>query len=684
MPKGIDQTDYQWACEQIDKHRQLYPRYEIYAETLKQVLNAAVKTRAPMAVVETRPKTIASFAEKIQRKKDKYRDPVNQLTDLCGGRVITHTYAEVETVTQFIEERFLIDEVNSVKIHERLKPAEFGYRSIHYVVQFKADAFPNDEIHVEIPEELYPGPGGIPPMKAEIQVRTLLEHAWASFSHERVYKGDFSVPETWQRELAGLAAMLEEADRAFSRIQAGLRTYAATYGAYMSEEKMLEEIELQRLVLSCDPDNPKLAARVGKLAIALEQWATAVEVLSPHVDSGYQPILRDLGMALCKLNGDRPYSPEFVQGQEYLKMACASPQRDVDALASLAGTYKTRNAPGDQEIVRDHYRQAFEVDPTDPYAVGNFLVAEIAHRQDTSPVVLLTPAIRAAMERCRDQALVGMNIPWAYYDLGKFHLLLGNPHESLLAHAKAIQVSTGAWMIDTSLRTLNTLGVIAGQIPGLQRVCRALMLGRAARFPDSAALGAVAEHAAKGRDPVKGPVVIVAGGTDARIENEMQAYRRLLLDAFQGFQGTIVSGGTRAGVVGLVGEVQAAYHEAIHTIGYIPSAIPAHVALDDRYHDHRSTEGDDFTILEALHYWTDILASGIQATDVKLLGINGGNIAAVEFRLALAFGAKVGIVEGSGRSADVILKDRDWNHSVNLIRLPGQAAAVRGLLGVHP
>jgi hypothetical protein len=41
-----------------------------------------------------------------------------------------------------------------------------------------------------------------------------------------------------------VAAMLETADKSFSRIKEGLKTYASSYGAYMTEERMLEEIKL--------------------------------------------------------------------------------------------------------------------------------------------------------------------------------------------------------------------------------------------------------------------------------------------------------------------------------------------------------------------------------------------------------------------------------------------------------
>jgi ppGpp synthetase/RelA/SpoT-type nucleotidyltranferase len=677
MTERKDPTDHQWACQQIEKYRALVPRYQTYTRTLDQVLRAAARRHATLSIVQTRAKTVPSFAEKIQRKAHKYHDPVNQLTDLCGGRVITHTYAEVEAICEFIKTHFVVDLENSVDIASRLKPTEFGYRSVHYVVQFRRDAFPNAEIDVQIPEALYPDNDGRHPMKAEIQVRTLLEHAWASFSHERVYKGPFTIPEAWQRELAGLAAMLEEADRAFSRIQTGLQTYAASYGAYMSPKGMRREMELLRIVLASDPHNAELAHRIGKLAIAQGDWQAAVEVLSQHADSGHQPILRDLGMALCKLHSDRPRSPDYVQGQYYLEMASLPPHHDPDALASLAGTYKATDAAK----ARDLYRQAFEADPTDPYAVENYLVAEIDHWQHIAPVAMMAPTIRAAMQRCRDQAHVGMNLPWAYYSLGMFHLLLGQPYDSLCAYAKAVQLSTDDWMIDTARRTLDLLLEVQQSLPGYEWMQKTLLIGGAAKFPEAAYLQEIQPQALGGHGPIPGPVVILAGGTDPSLEPQLLQYRQFLLEAFRDFRGTLLSGGTRAGVVGLAGEVQQAYPDSIHTIGYAPRSLPEDVALDTRYREIRSTVGDAFSAQEMLQYWIDLLLSGIGPRDVKLLGINGGEIAAAEFRLALALGCRVAIVEGSGRQASELLHDRDWQHSLNLVHLPADGSTARAFIG---
>jgi putative GTP pyrophosphokinase len=191
-----------WAQKQIAKYKHLYPRYVKYTEVLQNLLENVSRKYAPLSIVQTRTKSIGSFAEKILRKKDKYRNPILQITDLCGGRIIANTSSEVNAICDFIRNNFDIDWENSVDVSQRLKPSEFGYRSIHYIVQLKHGVFPGKDINVVIPKDIYG-------LKAEIQVRTILEHAWADFCHDRSYKGAFKIPAKWEREMATLSAILE-------------------------------------------------------------------------------------------------------------------------------------------------------------------------------------------------------------------------------------------------------------------------------------------------------------------------------------------------------------------------------------------------------------------------------------------------------------------------------------------
>lgn len=664
-------AQHAWARGQIEEYGRVRPRYEQLAEALKAILDQAKKERAPLAIVQARAKAVGSFAEKIYRKP--LPDPVREFTDLCGARIIVHTQDEIQPICAFIEEHFEIDWDDSVDVSQRLAPSQFGYRSIHYIVRLRRGVFPTGEIDVAVPAGAY-GDAACP-MAAEIQVRTVLEHAWAAFSHDVSYKSEFAIPAAWARELAVVAALLEEADRAFMRIKAGLRAYEASYGSYLSEQQVREEIETLELVLSYDDRNVALAHRIGKLAITLGDWEKAVDVLSAFAATGYAPLLRDLGVALCKLHKAQPDHPGYLRGQRCLEQAAGPPSRDVDALASLASTWRGI----DDEKAKGLYREAYDLDPADPYPLGNYLGYEIAERRDLSSVGLMRPAMRGAIQRCRDQADVGMNLPWAFYDMAKFRLLLGQPLDGLAACAKAVQLSAHGWMIDTTLRSFEELEVVADELPGYCWVHRFLLAAAAARAPRSEAMAKVRALACGA--PVEGPVAIVTGGCAASVEARMSAHRSLFVEGLSGFAGTIVSGGTRAGVAALVGDVQAARGAAVRTIGYVPGRLPDGVALDPRYTELRRTAGEDFSPLEPIQAWLDLIASGVEPADVVLVGIGGGRISAAEYRMALALGARVVVVEGSGREADKLLADPDWREAERLVRVPADPAALREALG---
>ena len=655
-----DQEEIARVSAQVEQYQRLLPRYQALADVLRSILEQAALRYAPSAIIQTRPKTIVSFAEKIQRRRPGYLDPINQFTDLCGGRVITQTPDEVHALCGFIEKSFAIDWENSIDVSQRLKPTEFGYRSVHYIISVKPGVFPQPDIDTVIPENIYG-------LKAEIQVRTILEHAWADFNHRLIYKSPFPVPARWTRELAGLAALLERADGAFAVIESGLRTYQASYGAYLSAKEINDEIALLEGILPYDSRNLALAHRIGKLAMAAGDWPKAAAIFSRYVETGYQPILRDLGITLCKLHRDTPTGAEYRQGQHYLELATASPSRDADALASLAGTWRSL----DDARAQDLYRRAFEADPAEPYPLGRYLEYQATQAQGAAAFPMLKQVLEAAIQRCRDRAEVGMDLPWPYYDMGKFYLFLAKPYESLTAYTKAVQLTNHPWMLLTALTSLDVLSTAQQQLPGLAWAQRFLQIAQAARFADDAQrVASLRPLAASGQPAFGGPVVIIAGACDANLEAQMQSYQPIMLQAFRDFRGTVISGGTRAGVAGLAGDVQQAYPTPIYAVGYVPRQLSADVTLDPRYGELRVTDGTDFSPLEPLQYWTDILAAGIRPAHVKLIAINGGKIAAIEYRIALALGASVAVLVQSGRAADGLAADKEWAIPGKLVHLP--------------
>jgi ppGpp synthetase/RelA/SpoT-type nucleotidyltranferase len=701
MIKMTDSTNSieEWLSDQIKEYKKRIGNYEKLRKVLAAVLKDLVRCQVPQAIIQTRLKTVASFAEKCRRKRNEFVDPVNQFTDLCSGRVIVHTADQVELVSELIKDYFDIDLDNSVDVSQRLKPTEFGYRSIHYIVSFKKSSKNQNGIKKKIPT-------GFPNRRAEIQIRTVLEHAYADLEHKLAYKSTFQIPDRWKRELAAAAAMLESADKVLLRIKEGLRVYEDSF-EYMNPEQIKDEIKLLKEVFKQDPGNITLASQIGKLALIIDDWPEIIDTLSPAVcGCKNKTLLRCFGLACC--NQHEVGSQEYRLGQIFLKEAGNPPDADIDSLIFLAATYDRSK---DEEKIRELYRQAYQLDPSCPLLLEKYLDFEITVNKNISMTKLLKPVIETAIKRCQDQAEIGLNLPAAYYHMGKFYLLLGKPYESLDVYAKAIQLSSSTGIIKDNLQALNKMDANADHLPGFEWVRKLLLIGRVVvakkvmakiskEFEDKRDEGSAVLNPAhvkiikelkKAEKELKDlasavtewigkPVVIVAGGCAPAIEPHMKTYKPLLDKAFELFEGTIFSGGTTQGISGLVGALGDRY-EAINTIGYLPKELPSDftgVKVDERYDEIRRTEGIDFTPLEPLQNWIDIINTGIDSSEVKVLGINGGQIASVEFKLALAFGADVFLVEGSGREAAMILKDEKWQKSVKYqtkgpIRVPNDS-----------
>jgi hypothetical protein len=94
----------------------------------------------------------------------------------------------------------------------------------------------------------------------------------------------------------------------------------------------------------------------------------------------------------------------------------------------------------------------------------------------------------------------------------------------------------------------------------------------------------------------------------------------------------------------------------------------------------------DFSADQILANWNDILAAGIDPSSVHLIGIGGGALAAVEYRMALAMGAQVGVMSipkefgESSDAVDRILTDPQWKGFKNLLPLPRDPATLHAFL----
>ena len=161
--------------------------------------------------VTGRTKSVASFAAKAARVVDDqllYPDPLNQVTDQIGVRVITYVHADVAAVAELLDDELTILDDRDMG-QETASAGGFGYASRHLLVTPDPDE-PDDAVRGH---------------RASVQVRTVLQHAWAEFEHDIRYKG--TVPEEYvpdlDRRFTLAAGLLELADREFSTIRERLQ-----------------------------------------------------------------------------------------------------------------------------------------------------------------------------------------------------------------------------------------------------------------------------------------------------------------------------------------------------------------------------------------------------------------------------------------------------------------------------
>jgi ppGpp synthetase/RelA/SpoT-type nucleotidyltranferase len=676
--------------DQIEAYTKIRPKYVTYADALKRVLENACQVSFPDALVQARAKTVSSFAEKAARRFDKYPDAVNQMTDLCGARVIVQTAEQVRAVRSFIEANFKILESEDKGL--LLNQDEFGYRDMHYIVQLKAGRA--DALKFSPKEQ-----AAIGDKRAEVQVRTWLQHAWADTLHDRMYKNKLKLSADIKRTGALLAALMEEGDRNFNVLADDLDGLIANYSAFASKEEVGKEIRVQQLILDNEvkkEKKPALALRLARLAAASGEHPRVVELLTPYADvhdANRCELLLELGHSLCSVHREKPTSAEYLQGKDYLEKAARLCQCDeleyvphlrkreslhARALAWLG--WALAAIPDEEHEARNCFRLAHEHEPANPYYLSTMLGFELRFANDRGLPASMATTIREAVRTCRAHAAAGIELPYAFFTAGRLSLLLEQGYEALAWYALGLRYClAGVYCVPSDVLVeaehwIRGINFGLKMPPESQRVIDLLGLAR------GAAIGGRPDASTVSFPP---PVLIIAGGAASLTPGVAKKIRPLLKEACGRFRGTIVSGGTTSGVPGCIGDVArelaAEGTKQFRLIGYLPSRLPHGVSAHPRY-DQRIPIGDDFSPEQILRNWSDIVAAGVKPQDVLLLGFGGGSLSAVEYRIALGLGASVGIVAGTGGSADELLADPLWSGLSNLYRLPFDSATVRAFV----
>lgn len=180
--------------ELIDQYRREQPLYERLAAEVAHVLEVALRdSRVRVHNIEHRVKAVDSLAEKLRRPGKNYSD-LASIPDLAGIRIVVYELPHLDVVVQLCADLFDVEEMPQDPLSQE-QVNHFGYMSKHLIIKA-------GEVRAALVEWKLLGD-----RRAEIQIRTVLQHAWADVSHEYEYKQERDVPPELRRQLSRVSAL---------------------------------------------------------------------------------------------------------------------------------------------------------------------------------------------------------------------------------------------------------------------------------------------------------------------------------------------------------------------------------------------------------------------------------------------------------------------------------------------
>lgn len=155
--------------------------------------------------ISTRPKSVERFMGKAAAEKDgkaKYDDPLHQIQDQIGARIITFYKDDVHRISEEVQRYF-----HAIESKDMLPENEweFGYFGNHHILMLQQDL-----IDPSFDKNLVP-------YCFELQIKTLFQHAWSEANHDLGYKpGQQPLASDELRQLAFTSAQAWGADRVFN------------------------------------------------------------------------------------------------------------------------------------------------------------------------------------------------------------------------------------------------------------------------------------------------------------------------------------------------------------------------------------------------------------------------------------------------------------------------------------
>ena len=174
------------------------------AKALEEQLQGYFSSEVRIDRIGARAKSVDRFLAKSQKEEKgapKYGEPLQQIQDQVGARVIVFYKSDVDRASAIIEKYY-----SAVESQDLVPESEweFGYFGKHYVL-----LVPSGLLSADVDKELQP-------QFFELQIKTLFQHAWSEANHDLGYKPELGViTGEAKRKLAFASAQAWGADMIF-------------------------------------------------------------------------------------------------------------------------------------------------------------------------------------------------------------------------------------------------------------------------------------------------------------------------------------------------------------------------------------------------------------------------------------------------------------------------------------
>ena len=157
--------------------------------------------------VEPRLKEDAKLIEKAFYRNKGYADPYADITDKVGTRFVVLLGSDIRKVEEALKsvDGWTLSKDRDYEEEQRRNPLKFDYAAVHFIVRPQRD-LANDETTI---------PAGTP---CEVQIKTLLQHAYSELTHDTIYKPQIQATPIMQRNAARAMALLEATNDYFEKV----------------------------------------------------------------------------------------------------------------------------------------------------------------------------------------------------------------------------------------------------------------------------------------------------------------------------------------------------------------------------------------------------------------------------------------------------------------------------------